>query len=73
MDRFWIVIYPDGNRKELCLAEICIALDYEVSDYDLASEQRFWDKKEAIDYGKTLAERHNLDWVERSHNSGILD
>jgi hypothetical protein len=53
MNRF-IVIHPHGNRNVIDVADIT-GTEYEKSDYCLASERNFSEKKEARKYAKQLA------------------
>lgn len=53
----WMVIYPNGNRKYLDIAQV---RDYEKADWDLASRREFDDEDECHDYMVELAEKHGL-------------
>lgn len=54
----WMVIYPRGIRTKLSIAQV---LDYERSDWDLASQRTFGDDEEAArEYMIELAKRHGL-------------
>lgn len=56
----WIIIYPCGNRNRLSTAEICEGLEYEKSDYDIASRREFGSAEEADEYCRELAAAHGL-------------
>jgi hypothetical protein len=57
----YYIIYPRGNKKKLMVIELTDGLEYELSDYDVASKNSFYDIQEAIEYGKDLAKKHNLE------------
>jgi hypothetical protein len=54
------LIYPRGDKKILRVLELSSALDYELSDYSVASSESFMDEDVANDYGQKLAARHGL-------------
>lgn len=72
MSDFWIVIYPNGDRNEMCLAQIVEGLEHEVEDYDLASRKRFPNQVDADEYGRGLAREHSKVWT-NGRDDGILD
>lgn len=70
MDTFFIVVYPNGDQSRLSVAEISYECEYEMSDYDLASREKFDDETAAEEYARTLAKRYKLK-LKGVHN--ILD
>ena len=60
-DSTWIIVYPGGNRKRLAVVEICSGLEYEKTDYDIASRREFFgDPDGAYEYASSLAEANGL-------------
>ena len=59
MDKYYI-IYPRGDKSKLSIISLSMSLDYEISDYKLASRREFYDMEECIEYAKELAKKHNL-------------
>lgn len=53
----WMVVYPNHNYNVLTITQV---LDYEQSDYLLASLKRFDEEKEAAIYARQLASENNL-------------
>lgn len=41
------------------VAEICFGMEYELTDYSLASRKQFDSEEEAEEYARTLAKKHN--------------
>lgn len=61
----YMVVYPKGDRTRLSVAQV---LDYEQSDWALASMQKFgYDKQACREYMIELAEKHNLDYDGKQH------
>lgn len=54
----YIIVYPSGHRNRLAVVEICAGLEYEKSDYAIASRQEFDTEEAAILYAKELAHEH---------------
>ncbi len=67
----YFIIYPQGDRSKLSVAELSDAMLYEKSDYAVASRKEFWDKDEAIEYTKQLAKENDLRYV--GDSDGYLD
>ncbi len=57
---YYIIIYPCGNRSKLDLAQICYGMEYEESDYAIASRRKFDNEKDAAEYCKELAIENGL-------------
>lgn len=68
------IIYPCGDRTKL---SVVYAVDYEDSDYDLASRKIFPDDAEGLadarTYAKKLAEKHGLVYVADRDETQYLD
>ena len=61
VDSTWIIVYPSGNRRRLATVEICQGMEYEKSDYDVASRREFYgDPKSAFEYAQELAAENGL-------------
>lgn len=54
------IIHPRGNKTQIDVAQ---AFSYERDDYDLASEEFFSERREAIDFAVKLALKHNRKYV----------
>jgi hypothetical protein len=57
------IIYPRGDKSQLKVVEILAALDYELSEYSVASRKSFDNYYEAVDYAKSLAKENGLTFV----------
>lgn len=67
------IVFPRGNRKQLCVVEIVPALDYEINDYAVASSKTFTgDENGAVNHAKYLAEKHGLDYTGSNGELGDL-
>lgn len=74
MSSKYYIIYPRGDRSKISVVEIVDALDYELSDYAVASRQSFTDPNEAVPYAKELAKTHGLKYEHGSlSREGIND
>lgn len=56
------IVYPGGDRTKLTVSEV--ENDEELQYFDLASRVKFNREIDALKYGKELAVRHNLYFVE---------
>jgi hypothetical protein len=59
----YFICYPRGDKSKITVAYESIACDYEIRDYALASRQRWYESKPAIEYCKQLAKEFNLTYV----------
>lgn len=60
-DSTWVIVYPNGNRNRLAVVEICSGMEYEKTDYAVASRREFYgDPEGANTYAQELASQHNL-------------
>lgn len=62
MSSKWHIVYPCGDRKRLSVVEICAGLEYELSDYAVASRESFDDPESADGYAAELAKKHGLEF-----------
>lgn len=53
------IVYSRG-RSQLAVVEICEGMEYELSDYSVASSQSFDSRDEANEYANDLAKRNGL-------------
>lgn len=67
------IIYPRGDRSKLSVVEIVDALDYELSDYAVASRNSFTDPNEAVAYAKELAKNNGLSYEHGSLGNCVID
>lgn len=70
MNSKYHIVYS-GNTDRLIVVEICAGLEYELSDYRVASRQSFDSEEEADDYAVDLALKHRLKF--RSRQNTYLD
>lgn len=56
----WIIVYSQGNRSLITPVEICQGLEYEISDYAVASRKVFYSEEEANDYCRRLAKKNDI-------------
>jgi hypothetical protein len=69
----YIIVYPRGDRTKLSLAEICFGMEYEKSDYSIASRKEFYeDLPGAVEYIRELARKHDLS-LELDSDHDFLD
>jgi hypothetical protein len=61
----YIIVYMPTNHSNICVAQ---CWDYEVDDYSRASRKQFHNEEEAIEYGRELALKHNLTFVDDDDN-----
>ncbi len=74
MPSTWIIIYPRGNKNRVSTAEICEGLEYEKSDYAIASRREFYDDRQgAWDYARDLAQTHGLTYEPDHDEPAYLD
>ncbi len=66
----WIICFPKGNRNKLALAEISEGMEYEISDYALASRHTYPDEETAFATAKELAQENGLKF---HHSEAFLD
>lgn len=57
MSYAWMVIYPRGNYERLDIAQV---MDYEQSEWRLASKKRFDREEDAVFYARKLSKEHNI-------------
>ena len=69
----WIICYPKGDQRKLAVAEICEGMEYEKSDYSLASRQDYCSQEDAIDRAQELATIHKLQFIPPHGHSRFLD
>jgi hypothetical protein len=68
----YYIIYPRGDRSKISIVGLTPYLEYELSDYAVASRQSFTDDKpSAIEYAKKLAKENNLKYC--GDDEGYLD
>ena len=67
------IVYPSGDKSKLAVVEICEGLEYELSDYSLASRQSFVAENEAKAYAKFLAKNNDKEFVSSSVEEDFLD
>lgn len=73
-DSDYRIVYPNGNRKFLSVVEIVPALDYEIADYDVASQKKFTgDIRGARKYAKELADKLGFIYKGDDENQALLD
>ncbi len=58
----WHIVFPCGDKTRLSVVEICNGLEYELSDYSVASRNSFDNPMDAHLYAKDLADKHKLDY-----------
>lgn len=54
------IVYHRGNRSVLSVFEVCEGMEYELVDFDLASEQTFHSEEEAEDQARLFARQYGL-------------
>lgn len=60
---FWIIVYPRGDMTKLSVAELCDSTEHEMSDYSLASRNKYRDKEQCVSRAKQLAHQNGLVYV----------
>lgn len=53
----WMVIYPQGNRNLISVAQV---IDYQKDDWALASLKEFSDEKEVVIYARKLSKESGI-------------
>lgn len=66
---FYIIVYLKQDSQKL---HVVMANNYEIKEFVLASRKKFSNEKEAIEYAKKLALKHNK-YFENRENFKILD
>ncbi|WP_298962288.1 hypothetical protein [uncultured Methylobacterium sp.] len=76
----WIIVYPRGDRSKLAVVEIVPALDYEKSDYAIASRREFFGEEDgltaeqrAAKYARELARNNGLSYEGSNGDHDYLD
>lgn len=69
----FIICYPRGDQTKLSVAEICEGMEYEKSDYRLASRRDFHDRDIAVKYAKELARDNGLTYEGEPGEHNFLD
>ena len=67
----YFIVFPGGNRDKISVVEIPPALNYEISDYAVASRKEFNEIEEAVEYAKELATSNNKEYI--GDDDGYLD
>ena len=59
----FFIIYPGGDRSKLKPIELSEALEYELTDYAVASRHKFNDVKTASKYVRDLAVENGKEFI----------
>ena len=63
------IVYPSGDQTKLSVVEICEGLEYELSDYSVASRERFDSEHNANVHAKYLAKEHAKSFISTSEEN----
>lgn len=55
---YHFIVYYRGDPNTLSVATLCDATSYEERDYKIASDKRFHNEAEAVEYCLYLAKKH---------------
>lgn len=65
----WMVIYPNGNKNVLSIAEV---KDYERDEWSLASLKEYDEEKDAAIHARKLSDKHSIPLSRSPNNSRLL-
>ena len=60
------IVYAGRKTDELVVVEICAGLEYELSDYNVASRNSFDYEEEAAEYANELAMKNGLKFLSKN-------
>lgn len=61
-DTFYFVIHPRGDRSVVQVIDLANAVSYERSDWLAVNDQDFYDRDEAIQHARALAQKFGLSY-----------
>ena len=67
------IVFPCGDRTRLAVAEICFGMEYELSDYAVASRESFPNYDDAAKYAEQLARENQLQFQPDRDHPVFLD
>ena len=72
-ETFFIICYPGGDESKISVAEISRGMEYEKSDYRLASRHDYDTREEAVDNARKLAKMYGLTYIGGPGDNHFLD
>lgn len=69
----FFIVFPCGNRAKLKVIQLYDYMEYELSDYAVASRHHFLLETDAYAYAERLAQKHSLTLEPKEPSSAFLD
>lgn len=59
-ETFYFIAHPCGDKDKVTVIDLSYSVDYKRSDWDTINDNNFTCHKEAIEYGRAIADKFNL-------------